>query len=128
MDIQNHLRLYQSLFFKDKFPVDNNKFDNVVLTENKGDIHSSVMELRRRIFSDNRFDAGIFIGGMEGIEVEFKMLKEYHPNAIILPIASTGAATKIVYDTLFDENLKNERFVKDYGYASIFQKFLIDRI
>jgi hypothetical protein len=56
------------------------------------------------------------------------MFKEYHPEALILPIASTGAATKIVYDNLFPEELKNERFLKDYGYMSLFQKFLIDKI
>ena len=65
---------------------------------------------------------------MDGIEVEFNMFKEYHPKAILLPIASTGAATKIVYDNLFPEDLKNERFLKDYGYMSLFQKYLIDKL
>lgn len=126
--IQDHVILYQSSFFKHLFPKDNNKFENVILTENVGDIHSSIQVMRHRMFSENEFVAAIFIGGMDGIEVEYNMFKDYHPNALILPIASTGAATKIVYDNFFPENLKNERFVKDYGYMSLFQKYLIDKI
>lgn len=126
--IQDHVLLYQSLFFKDDFPLENNKFQNAVLTENVGDIHTSIHLMRQKMFSDNEFSAAVFIGGMDGIEVEYNMFKEYHPDAILLPIASTGAATKIVYDNLFPVELKNERFLNDYGYMSLFQKFLIDKI
>ena len=126
--IQEHVTLYQSEYFKDKFPVDNNKFENLILTKNLGDIPSSIQHMRIRMFTENKFNAAIFIGGMDGIEVEYKMFKEYHPEALILPIASTGAATKIIYDNLLPDEQKNESFLKDYGYMSLFQKFLIDKI
>ena len=42
--IQDHVTLYQSLFFKDDFPPENDKFQNVVLTENVGDVHSSIQQ------------------------------------------------------------------------------------
>ena len=128
LNIQEHVSLYQSRFFEHLFLKDNNKFENVMHTENLGDIHSSIQHMRLRMFLENNFAAGIFIGGMDGIEVEYKMFKEHHPEALILPIASTGAATKIVYDNLFPEEMKNDRFVKDYGYMSLFQKFLMDKI
>lgn len=128
LNIQEHVKLYQSEYFRDKFLPDNNKFENVILTENLGDIHSSVLRMRERIFSENKFVAAIFIGGMNGIIDEFHMFRRYHPEALLLPIASTGAATKIVYDSLLSDELKNERFLKDYGYMSLFQKFLIDKI
>lgn len=126
--IQQHVLLYQSLFFENDFPPENAKFENVRLTENVGDIHSSIQLMRQKMFSENEFSAAVFIGGMDGIEVEYNMFKEYHPKALVLPIASTGAATKIVYNNLLPEDLKNERFLKDYGYMSLFQKFLIDQI
>lgn len=126
--IQKHVLLYQSLFFEGDFPVENEMFQNVVLTENKGDIHSSIQHMRQRMFSENEFSAAIFIGGMDGIEVEYNMFREYHQNALLLPIASTGAATKIVYENLLADDFKNERLVKDYGYMSLFQKLLIDKI
>ncbi|PZX92808.1 hypothetical protein DOS84_13115 [Flavobacterium aquariorum] len=128
LNIQEHVKLYQSLFFKDIFPTDNNKFENIEFTENMGDIHSSIQRMRERMFSENEFAAAVFIGGMDGIEVEYKMFKELHPEALLLPIASTGAATKIVYDSLLPEQFKEERLLNDYGYTSLFQKLLIDKI
>lgn len=127
-DIQRHVHLYQSEYFKDIFPPDNEKFDNITFTENMGDVHSSVQQMRKRMFSENKFSAAVFIGGMDGIEVEYKMFREHHPNTLLLPVASTGAATKIVYDTMFPNEMKNARFEKDYGYMSLFQKFLIEKI
>lgn len=128
LNIQEHVKLYQSDFFRDKFITDINKFENVVFTENLGDLPSSVQKMRERMFSENEFSAAVFIGGMDGIEVEYNMFKMYHPNALLLPLASTGAATKIIYDNLLPEELKNERFSKDYGYMSLFQKYLMDQI
>ncbi len=128
LNIQEHVTLYQSKYFEHLFPEDNNKFKNVVLTENTGEIQSSILLMRQRMFSENDFSAGIFIGGMDGIEVEFNMLKEAHPNAILLPIASTGAASLIVYDKLITDDSKNNRLLNDYGYLSLFQDLLIDKI
>lgn len=127
-EISKHVTIYQSEFFKDKFPEDNDKFENIVFTENLGDIHSSIQLMRERMLTENDFSAAVFIGGMDGIEVEFNMFKEKHPTALLLPIASTGAATKIVYDNFLSEDDKNERLLKDYGYMSLFQKLLIDKI
>lgn len=128
LNIQEHVTLYQSKYFEHLFPDDNNKFKNVVLTENTGEIQSSILLMRQRMFLENDFSAGIFVGGMDGIEVEFNMLKEAHPNAIFLPIASTGAASLIVYDKLLADDSKNSRLLNDYGYLSLFQDLLIDKI
>jgi len=127
-EIQRHVHLYQSEFFKDVFPPDNKNFENITFTEKVGDVHSSIQQMRKRLFSENKFSAAVFIGGMDGIEVEYNMFSEYHPKALILPIASTGGATKIVYDSIFPEELKNIRLERDFGYKSLLQKFLIDKI
>lgn len=128
LNIQEHITLYQSKYFEHLFPEDNNKFKNIVLTENTGEIHSSIGLMRKQMFSENDFSAGIFIGGMDGIEDEFNMLKEFHPNAILLPVASTGAASLIAYNDLLPEYLKDARLINDYGYLSLFQELLIDKI
>jgi hypothetical protein len=128
INIQEHVRLYQSLWFEDKFPEDNNMFENVIYTEKQADIPSSIKHMRQRMFSENQFAAAVFIGGMNGIEDEFKMFNEFHPKALKIPIASTGAASKIVYDHMLPNDNKNKRLEKDYGYMSLFQEFIMNKI
>jgi hypothetical protein len=128
LNIQEHVKLYQSLSFEHLFPEDNNKFKNVVFTDKLEDTPSSIQLLREQMLSENKYSAAVLIGGMEGIEVEYNMFKQKHPNALLLPVASTGAATRIVYDNLPRGDSKNERFLKDYGYMSLFQNLLMDKI
>ena len=128
LNIQEHVKLYQSLWFEHLFLDDNNEFKNIVFTEKLQDITSSIHLMRDRMLSENEYSAAVFIGGMDGIEDEYKMFIEKHRDAILLPIASTGAAAKIVYDIRLADNFKNERLVKDYGYMSLFQKLLMDKI
>ncbi|PTT73798.1 MULTISPECIES: hypothetical protein [unclassified Chryseobacterium] len=128
LNTQEHVRLYQSRFFEEDFPEDNESFTDIVFTENLKDSELSKKRLRERMLDENNFVAGIFIGGMEGILAEHEMFKERFPDAIILPIASTGAATKIIYDQFLHENDKNKKLIKDYGYMSLFQELLMDKI
>lgn len=129
LNIQDHVTIYQSKLFEKFFPEDNNKFENVILTEIvENDRDKSLLHMRERMLSEFNFSAAVFIGGMEGIEDEYKIFIDRQPEALILPIASTGAATKIVYDSIFPEEQKDEHFVKDYGYMSLFQKYLMNKI
>lgn len=124
-NVQDYIKLYQSLWFKNSFPEDNNKFDNIVFVEEGKDMQSSISLLRSRMLTENKFEAAVFIGGMEGVEKEYVMFKQLHPDAIVIPLASTGAAAKLLFENM--EN-KNERLLNDYAYLSIFQQLLIDKI
>lgn len=127
LNIQGHITLYQSRFFEKYFPEDNNKFENIVFTDVvDNDREKSLLYMRHKMLDESEFSAGIFIGGMEGVEEEYDMFIEKHPKALVLPIASTGAGAKKIYDERFTDN--NERLVKDYAYMSLFQKYLIDKI
>ena len=127
LNIQEHITLYQSRFFEKYFPEDNNKFENIVFTDVvDNDREKSLLYMRHKMLDESEFSAGIFIGGMEGVEEEYDMFIEKHPKALVLPIASTGAGAKKIYDERFTDN--NERLVKGYAYMSLFQKYLIDKI
>jgi hypothetical protein len=128
LNIQEHVTLYQSLFFEKHFPEDNNRFQNVIFTENKIEKDASLLLMRKRMFTENSFVAGIFIGGMEGIEDEFRLFRELQPQAFVLPIASTGAASRIAFDNYLSPEFRNQRLVNDYAYMSLFQDLLIDKI
>jgi hypothetical protein len=124
--IREHVTLYQSNFFQDKFPEDNFDFENVIITPENVDRESSLKDMRYEMIVKNKYRAGIFIGGMEGVEEEFYMFREVQPEALILPIASTGAAARIIYDKL--EKKPDERLTNDYAYMTLFRHLLRDII
>ncbi len=137
LKVQDHVLLYQSKFFEKFFPEDNNKFDNVILTDIiENDKEKSLFHMRDRMLSESQFSAAVFIGGMEGIEGdpredikgEFEMFIKRHTNAIVLPISSTGGASQIVYNNYLSSSQKNKRLENDYAYMSLFQELLIDKI
>lgn len=123
---KNHITLYQSRHFEKDFPEDNFSFENIQLTEDFGERNESVFQMRKIMFSENIFSVGIFIGGMDGVIDEYKMFREYQPNALAIPLASTGAAAKILYDDF--QNNKNERLIRDYAYMALFRDLLADFI
>lgn len=87
--------LYQSLYFKDIFPTENKKFRNVIFTPSiNNDMAASLERMRFDMFSQNDFYAAVFIGGMEGIKVEYQMFSELHPKGKILPVGSPGGASR----------------------------------
>ncbi len=122
ISLKQHVTLYQSLFFEDKFPQDNFAFENVILTPKTQDLKESLSIMRKSLIEENNFCVGIFIGGMEGINDEYEMFISAHPTAMVLPIASTGAAAKILYDKIkpkLDIRLQN-----DYAYMALFRDLL----
>lgn len=120
--VQNHVTLYQSTAFEGQYPSDVPSFENIVFTPKLSDEESSLTLMRNTLFEENKFYAGIFIGGMEGVLHEFEMFSNQDPDAIVLPIASTGAAAKLVFDESpgkFDQRLNN-----DYAYMTLFRDLL----
>ena len=125
VDSKEHITLYQSMFFEKSFPKDNFAFENIKLTEKRDTILESIMHMRIKMISENDFSVGIFIGGMEGITDEYNMFKKYHPDALVIPVASTGAASKLLYEKI--PNL-NKRLENDYAYMSLFRDLLKEYI
>ena len=122
---KNHITLYQTSFFTKHFPPENEFFEHKVIVPEEDNRESSLFKMREKMFKDNKFKAGIFIGGMEGVEDEFKMFKEIHPRALLLPLASTGAAAKFIYDEMIESNYKlDERLSNDYAYMALFRDLL----
>ena len=121
-DVKKHVTLYQSTFFEKFFPPENKWFEKVVIVPRNVDRDSSLLDMRNKMFADHRFSAGVFIGGMEGVEDEFKLFRKFHPNAKVLPVASTGAAARFVYDRM--EGDADSRLLNDYAYMALFSDLL----
>ena len=122
VEIQNHITLYQSKFFEHEFPIDNKQFENVIITPSTSDKDSSIAIMRNQMIGDNLFSAGIFIGGMEGVMIEYQIFKYHHPRAATFPIASTGAAAREIFQSTRPN--PDERLLSDYAYMSLFRDLL----
>ena len=118
----NRVTLYQSYEFERFFPKENENVGNIVYTEKKEDRKSSLMLMRQRMIGEHDYAAAVFIGGMEGVEDEFDLFRKIHPDIPCLPIASTGAAAKIIYDEHPGEF--DERLLTELSYSSLFKDLL----
>lgn len=124
-EIASHVLLYQSRFFEDKFPPDNDKFKNIIFTERMSTRDMSLEHMREQMLKSHEYVAGIFIGGMEGVEEEYELFKKYQQNALLLPIGSTGGAAKLICERDFKNN---DDLLNNYAYWSLFERYLMDNL
>ena len=52
---------------------------------------------RKALLGTHEFAAAVFIGGMEGVEREFHIFRDFHPGTPVYPIASTGHACEKLF-------------------------------
>lgn len=87
--------LYQSRFFEDRFPEENNHFGNVVFVDAvPNNREASLLRMREAMLSRAELTAAVFIGGMEGVEAEYELFSSLHPAAEVLPVAAPGGAAR----------------------------------
>jgi len=116
------VRLYQSRHFKDEFPEDNQRFQNVTYTDDiEGDREKSLLVMRERMFSEHVFKAAVFIGGMGGIIQEYEMFRRLQPEAAVIPIVSTGGAALDVAERLGELPAD---LADDFDYVAVFHRHL----
>lgn len=119
IDYSNSIVLYQSLFFRDQFPQENENFDHVIFIDAvAGDKEQSLLKMREAMLSREDLQAAVFIGGMEGIFEEYKLFRLFHPNNIVLPVPSPGGAALQLAKQIggFDK-----RSLNDVDFARLFQ-------
>ena len=89
--------MYQSRYFERVFPDDNAAFEHVEMIDAiPGDQRASLLSMRAAMLGQV-FRLGIFLGGMEGVEEEYAMFRQLHPNVPAYPVASTGAAAGRIF-------------------------------
>ena len=120
--VNQHIILYQSAFHRREFPPETAEFERIRIIEaNDIDEATSLRRMREAMIGGHKFDAGIFIGGMDGVEREYEMFARMHPNSPAYPIASTGAAARI----LFHEYARDRsELLTDLRYLSLFRRLL----
>ena len=121
-DANKHVTLYQSRYFEQFFPLENEEVAHIIITDDKGNKHDSLLEMRNHMLGDNEFDAAFFIGGMDGVEDEFKLFRNIHPKVKVFPIASTGAAAKFLYED--NKEICDSRLETELTYTSLIKDLL----
>jgi len=123
LNVSNSVTLYQSAWFCEDFPQDNEAFEKLIVTERLQSRETSLSYMRHRMLTDQDYDAAVFIGGMNGIEEEWKLFGQHHPGVPRYPIASTGAAARI----LFEKNTGlPEELATEFAYLHLFRKHLLN--
>ncbi|MFL5354923.1 hypothetical protein [Archangium sp.] len=79
----DNVLIYQSRFFEKVIPPASQSFRQLIWTPAGADRESSLLLMREQMLQSERFHAGVFIGGMEGVEEEFELFRRYHPSALI---------------------------------------------
>lgn len=125
-ETRGKLKMYQSDYFKAVFPKEHFFFKNIEAIPETADKKVSISQMRHRMIEENEFKAAIFIGGMQGVEKEYEIFRAIHPKALLLPIASTGAAAKLIYEAM--ETPADTRLPDDYEYIPLLQSLLQEYI
>lgn len=119
VDYKDSVILYQSRFFEDCFPADNEHFENVILVDGvPGDRAASLLNMREAMLSRHDLEAAVFIGGMEGVEDEHKVFVRFHPDAKVLPVPSTGGAARLLAERIGG---LSEHAMRDVDFARLFR-------
>lgn len=122
VDYTSSVILYQSRFFDGHYPEENQEFDNVVYTDSvPGDIQGSLQLMREQMLSRNDLIGAVFIGGMDGVEVEHNIFRQLNPQAFVLPVAAPGGAA---LNLARNNGYFGGRELDDIDFAMLFNRYL----
>ncbi len=119
--------IYQSRFFEKVIPPDSMAFPNLKWTpEVAGDREKSLELMRGEMMGGYDFGAGVFIGGMKGVEDEYAMFRRVWPGVPAYPVASGGGAARMLFD--WGEGPKDlvvrRMLEREVVYGYLFQRLL----
>ena len=118
---RERITIYQSGFFTGRMPKELTQFLDVrIVPAVDHDRDASLQKMREIMITSRPFIAAVFIGGMDGVLEEFKTFMLHHPRAVVLPIASTGAAAEIIFRSgHYDAQLR-----RNLTFPSLFRRKL----
>lgn len=119
---RDRLAIYQSKLFEGRLPPELAEFVDVhMVPAVDNNRKASLTAMRSAMIGSRSFSAAVIVGGMEGIYEEHKLFVEHHPNAAVLPLSTTGAAARIVYQ----QGEYDPILARDRTYSSLFRRKLL---
>ena len=118
VDYAKSVVLYQSRYFEQQFPEENRHFANTIFVDAvAADRDASLLRMRQAMLSRADLVAAVFVGGMEGVEVEYDIFRTYHPHDKVLPVPAPGGAAQLLAQRL---NGTDESTLHDVDFATLF--------
>jgi hypothetical protein len=93
----DRVRMFQSDFFRDRYLRDLELFRYKEIEAAPGDREESLRRMRMAMIESEPFSAAFFIGGMEGVEAEYELLKDHKSRVPRFPVYTTGGAARILW-------------------------------
>jgi hypothetical protein len=94
----DRVHMFQSMFFRDKYLKDSEAFRYREIPAVPGDREASLRDMRLAMIGSQEFGTAFFIGGMEGVEREYELLRDTKKGVRRYPVYTTGAAARIVWE------------------------------
>jgi len=128
LGLLENVRNYQSTWYEKFFPRDNAAFHHLIFIPAGPTREASERAMREAMLHAEPLAAAFFIGGMEGIETEYQMVRDLSPKPACYPVGSTGGAALILLQERARElNLEPEEFDalrRDSNYLPLFRHLL----
>jgi hypothetical protein len=91
------VRIFQSKFFRSSYLADIALFRYEETEIVQDDRELSLVSMRTQMIGSENFSAAFFVGGMEGVEQEYEMMKQLKPAVPRFPVYTTGAAAQSLW-------------------------------
>ena len=131
------VRMFQSTYYRDRYIKDISFFRYKEIEAESGGEEPSLKKMREAMLSSEKsFSGAFFIGGMEGVEKEYDLIKNLKPDVPRFPVATTGAAARSLWmrerdlvphmppDLQVLRNLQLEELKTKISYLALFTKLL----
>lgn len=116
MNTLENVTIYQSAYFEPMFPRETRAFRSLRIIPARGDRDQSLEDMRAAMLK-GPFEAAFFIGGMLGVEEEFRALQG---STACYPIATTGGAALNLAKGYTDRPY----LFTSYDYVPLFRRLL----
>jgi len=121
--LRGQVRIFQSELFRAIVPPESLAFPCIEWTDSVSrDLEPSLRAMREQMLASEAFAAGVFIGGMDGVEAEYAMFQQRCPAVPAYAIASTGAAALQLWQKHPQEDQTLQKQLRDeLVYESLFR-------
>jgi len=125
LGLLNSVETWQSEYFRDKIPKDTQRLPDIQWSSEGETRETSLLRMREEMLSSHPIVAGIFIGGMEGVEEESDLLRRSHPECPVFHLGSTGGAARFLWESNPNRNSETQwRLGTDLKFDLLFEDIL----